>query len=59
MESIFFATFRWSNQAGDRQQYNSDKKELRDFFEWVQSERKKIEKEHGTTCIVENMNIIR
>ncbi len=59
MESIFFATFRWDNLVGDRQQYNAKQVSLRDFFDWVQSERDKIEKKHNTTCIVENQKIIR
>ncbi|CAA0159220.1 hypothetical protein [Tenacibaculum maritimum] len=61
MASIFFASFKWGNNfEGDRQQYNAENKTVKDFFEWVQEQREKIQKDFSTDdCIVVNLKIIR
>ena len=52
METIFFASFRWGNQQGDRQTYFTEEKSLKEFYDWVQEHREKIEKEFKTNCTV-------
>lgn len=55
MATYFFALYQWNNQKGDRQEYFTEEKTLKDFFEWVQYHRESIEKIHKTNCAVLNI----
>lgn len=56
--SIFYCLISTSESLHDRQQFNDSEKTKRQFFDWVQQQRKKVENDTGRTAIVKNLKFI-
>jgi len=50
-ETIFYALFRSQTKIHDRMRYEDSHKTLKDFMNWIQEERAKIETQYGSVCI--------
>lgn len=62
-ETIFFAVFESNTSQGqitaDRVGYFSDKQSLKNFFDWLDSERKKLESDYSRNFVIKNTNFIK
>lgn len=57
-EAIFFFTYQSKNSQGDVIQYFPKEKTLKEFFEWTQVERKKLEESKNSGIILLDIKFI-
>jgi len=57
-ETIFYATFNSETGNHDRMSYFKGNYTKKDFFDWVQKERKDIEVKRGQSTIITSMQIL-